>query len=98
VETGYRERRIGESVLSCCLAENWTEEGELQCGCPHIIFDNRKKQQIYIVLKLVYIDLTFKILTKLPTFSGPLNQEYRICLVGLVISLNILHTSRISSK
>jgi len=26
-----------------------------------IIFDNRKKQQMYIVLKLVYIDLTFKI-------------------------------------
>jgi hypothetical protein len=35
----YRERRIGESkrVLMCCLAKNWTEEGELQCGCPHNI-------------------------------------------------------------
>jgi len=34
---GYRERRIGEREreLLCCLTENWTEEGELQCGCPH---------------------------------------------------------------
>jgi len=63
-----------------------------------IMFDDRKKQQMYIVLKLVYIDLTFKILTKLTTSSYTLNQEYRICLVGSVISLNILHTSRISSK
>ena len=23
-------------VLLCCLAQNWTEEGELQCECPHI--------------------------------------------------------------
>jgi len=44
VETGYRERSLGEregereSVLLCCLAENWTEEGELQCGCPHNIY------------------------------------------------------------
>jgi hypothetical protein len=38
---GYRERTIGEReserdrVLLCGLAENWAEEGELQCGCPH---------------------------------------------------------------
>ena len=19
----------------CCVAENWTEEGDLRCGCPH---------------------------------------------------------------
>jgi len=67
-----------------------------------IIFDNRKKQQIYIVLKLIYIGLKFKVPTKLymklPTSSCTLNQEYRICLVGLVISLNILHTYRIFSK
>ena len=30
-----------ESGLSCCLAENWTEEGELKCGCPHIIILNK---------------------------------------------------------
>jgi len=24
------------SPLLCCLSENWTEEGELQCWCPHI--------------------------------------------------------------
>jgi len=37
---GYRKRRIGERerVLSCSLTENWTEEGELQCGCPHSVF------------------------------------------------------------
>jgi len=23
-------------VLLCCLLENWMQEGELQCGCPHI--------------------------------------------------------------
>ena len=23
-------------VLLRCLAQKWTEEGELQCGCPHI--------------------------------------------------------------
>jgi len=33
VETGYRDR-IGECVLLCSL-ENWTEEGELECGWPH---------------------------------------------------------------
>ena len=40
METCYRNRRIGERdskcVLLCCLAENWTEEGLLQYGCPHI--------------------------------------------------------------
>ena len=30
-----RRERERESVLLCCLVENWTEEGELQCGCPH---------------------------------------------------------------
>ena len=30
-----RERRIGERALLCCLAENWTEERQLQRGCPH---------------------------------------------------------------
>jgi hypothetical protein len=31
-----KDRRERESVcvLLCCLAENWTEEGQLQCGCP----------------------------------------------------------------
>jgi len=36
---GYREGRIGERECVCVLlyrlAQNWTEEGELQCGCPH---------------------------------------------------------------
>ena len=32
---GYRERRIGESVLLSCLAKKRTEEGELQCVYPH---------------------------------------------------------------
>jgi len=40
-EAGVTERdtrkRERESVLMCSLAENWTEEGELQCGCPHSI-------------------------------------------------------------
>jgi len=45
---GYGERRIvereGESVLSCCLAEKWTEEGQLRCGCPHRTFVARQKE------------------------------------------------------
>jgi hypothetical protein len=30
-ETGFTDRDIGEreSALLCCMAENWTEEGEL---------------------------------------------------------------------
>ena len=41
------ERRLGlqrendrrERALLCCLAENWREEGDLQCGCPHSVND-----------------------------------------------------------
>jgi len=36
-ETGVREREIGERALLYRIAEKWTEEGELQCGCPHIV-------------------------------------------------------------
>ena len=45
METGVTEReglereRERERVLSCCLAENWTEEGEQQCGCPHMFIE-----------------------------------------------------------
>ena len=32
-----RDRRVGKSerALLCCMAQIWTEEGDLQCGCPH---------------------------------------------------------------
>ena len=31
-----KDRKEREKALLCCLTENWMEEGELQCGCPHI--------------------------------------------------------------
>jgi len=33
-----KEREITSvCLLLCCLAENWMEEGKLQCRCPHSV-------------------------------------------------------------
>jgi hypothetical protein len=58
---GYIERRIREreKALLCCLAENWTEEGELQCvGVPT---SRALKQTVVIIRAYHFCQLCTKI-------------------------------------